>query len=182
MINLVTIQGQKYHVDVGFGVEGPIVPMPLLREGEGTLQDHVSPSKAGLQWRSIPGTTDEGQRMWVYSYLRDDKTGWNMRYCFTETEFLLADYELMNYFTSTSPRIFFTRTIVAEKKIMHEGKLVGNLILGDREVKWRINGVKDKEIRFEREEDRLEALEEWFGIKFGEAEREGIRGMASEIK
>ncbi|KAF2130409.1 arylamine N-acetyltransferase 1 [Dothidotthia symphoricarpi CBS 119687] len=182
MVNLVTIGGEKYHVDVGFGAEGPVVPMRLQRDGEGVLEKQVSPATAKLQWRGIPGTTDAEQRLWVYSYRRDAESELVMRYCFSEMEFLPGDYGVMNYHTSTSPKTFFTRTIVVEKKILREGELVGSLILGDRDAKRRVGGVKEKEIRFESEDERLKALEEWFGIRFGEAEREGIRGLASEIE
>lgn len=43
-------------------------------------------------------------------------------------------------------------------------------------------GEKTKEIEFKSEEERIDALEEYFGMKFGDAEREGIAGLPSEIK
>lgn len=55
-------------------------------------------------------------------------------------------------------------------------------IRGDRDLKRRIHGKKEKQIEFESEKDRLDALEEYFGIHFGEVERAGIQGLASEIK
>jgi arylamine N-acetyltransferase len=180
MIILVTIGSIKYHVDVGFGSDGPLVPMPLERSG--TVQPHVKPGKARLQWSNIAGNTDPNQRLWVYQYQRNEYSEFEIKYCFTELEFLPNDYAVMNYFTSTSRHIFFTRTIVAEKKLWgDDGELAGNLILGNNSVKWRIHGEKEKEIQFESEADRLDALEKYFGIRFGEAEREGIRGLPSEL-
>jgi arylamine N-acetyltransferase len=118
----------------------------------------------------------------VYQYQRNEYSEFEIKYCFTELEFLPNDYAVMNYFTSTSRHIFFTRTIVAEKKLWgDDGELAGNLILGNNSVKWRIHGEKEKEIQFESEADRLDALEKYFGIRFGEAEREGIRGLPSEL-
>jgi len=38
------------------------------------------------------------------------------------------------------------------------------------------------EQKFESEEDRLKVLDETFGIKLSLVEREGIKGMVSEIK
>jgi arylamine N-acetyltransferase len=61
MINIVTIDETKYHVDVGFGGNGPVVPMPLERSG--VVREHIKPAAARLQWRNIPGNTDPNQRL-----------------------------------------------------------------------------------------------------------------------
>ncbi|KAJ8113118.1 hypothetical protein OPT61_g4681 [Boeremia exigua] len=181
MVNIVTIGETKYHVDVGFGGNGPIVPMPLDRSG--TVREHIRPAAARLQWRNIPGNTDPTQRLWVYEHRPDEDSDFTMMYCFTELEFLPSDYALMNYFTSTSKHTFFTRTIVVERKIMDDaGELVGQLIMGDKDIKWRLQGRKEKEIAFESEKDRLNALEEHLGIHFDEVERVSIQGLPSEIK
>jgi arylamine N-acetyltransferase len=181
MVNLVTIGAVKYHVDVGFGSDGPCVPMPLDRSG--TIQRHISPAKARLQWRNIPGNTDPTQRLWVYEHCINDDAEWTIKYCYTELEFQPCDYNIMNYYTSTSHKTFFTRMIVVDKKLLDdEGDFAGSLILSGSSIKWRIHGVKEKEIEFQTEDDRLEALEKHFGIKFGEAERDGISGLASQIK
>lgn len=181
MINLVTIGDTKYHVDVGFGGNGPIVPMPL--EKTGTVQPHISPGSARLQWRNIPGNLDPDQRLWVYEYRRDDESAWETTYSYTELEFQPQDYAMMNYFTSTSQRTFFTRMIVLEKKLLSDdGQIDGSLILNGSNLKWRIKGKKGKEVEFTSEQQRLDALEEHFGIKFGPSDRDGIRGLPSEIK
>ena len=181
MVNLVTIGHVKYHVDVGFGADGPVVPMPLDRSG--AIQPHINPAVARLQYRNIPGNTDPNQLLWVYEHRRDDDAEWAIKYCYTELEFLPADYNIMNYYTSTSHKTFFTRTVVVDKKLLDDdGEYKGSLILFGNTIKWRIHGVKEKEIEFETEADRLGALEEYFGIRFSEAERDGIRGLASQLK
>lgn len=180
MVNIVTIGENKYHVDVGFGANGPAVPMKLDKSG--IIQPHIAPASARLRWRNIPGNTNPDQRLWVYEHRVGPDSDFQMTYCFTELEFLPCDYNIMNYYTSTSPKIFFTQVIVAEKKIVQDGELVGNLIMGNNDLKWRVRGEKLREIKFESEEDRLRALEEHFGIVFGQVERESIRGLPSEIK
>jgi arylamine N-acetyltransferase len=181
MVNLVTIGKTKYHVDVGFGSDGPVVPMPLDRSG--TIQTHIRPAKARLQWRNITGNTDASQRLWVYEHRINDDAEWTTKYCYTELEFQPCDYNIMNYYTSTSHKIFFTRTIIVDKKILDDrGEFAGSLILVGNTIKWRIHGVKEREIEFKTEADRLEALEKHFGIKFGAAERDGISGLGSQIK
>ena len=55
-------------------------------------------------------------------------------------------------------------------------------VYGVLALKWNVKGEKTKEIEFKSEEERIDALEEYFGMKFGDAEREGIAGLPSEIK
>ncbi|KAF2267524.1 arylamine N-acetyltransferase 1 [Lojkania enalia] len=183
MVNIVTIGDSRYHVDVGFGANGPIKPLKL--DQSGTLEQHISPASMRLQWQNIAGNTDKTQRLWVYEHCIDEESDFQTTYCFTELEFLPSDYGIMNYFTSTNRSTFFTQVIVGEKKILggeNGDELVGNLILGNNDLKWRIHGKKEREIQFHTEEDRLKALEEHFGIKFGEVEKESIKGLSSEIK
>lgn len=183
MVNIVTIgDDKKYHVDVGFGADGPIVPMELNKDG--SAQSHISPASARLQWKNIDSNTDPNQRLWVYEYKKDQDTDFQTWYCFTELEFLPADYSIMNYYTSTSPKTFFTRTIVGEKKILSEDghTLVGNLILNNTDLKWRVKGKKEKEIIFKNEDARVEALAEHFNIHLDTVEKDAIRGLASELK
>lgn len=181
MVNIVRIGDIKYHVDVGFGGNGPIVPMPLERAG--TIQLHIEPAAARLQWRNIPGNTDPDQRLWVYEHRIDGSSDFQIMYSFSELEFLPSDYAIMNYFTSTSPKTFFTRVVVGEKKLLGEnGELIGSVILGNNDIKWRLRGKTEKEIKFESEDDRVRALAEHFGIRLSESERDGIRGLPSQIK
>ncbi|KAF2749420.1 N-hydroxyarylamine O-acetyltransferase [Sporormia fimetaria CBS 119925] len=180
MVNIVRIGPHKWHVDVGFGGNGPIAPMRLDKAG--WEASHVRPASARLQWRNIPGNTDPDQRLWVYEFRISEDGDFQPTYCFTELEFLQSDYSLMNYYTSTSQRTFFTRVVVAERKIMVQGAIVGSLIMGNGDLKWRVHGKKTQQIQFENEEDRLQALEKHFGIVFGQAERASIRGLPSELK
>jgi arylamine N-acetyltransferase len=180
MVNMITIGDTKYHVDVAFGADGPAVPMPLDRSG--TVQPHIEPAVARLQWCNIPGNTDPNQRLWVYEHRRNDDAEWETKYCYTELEFLPSDYASMNYFTSTSHKTFFTRTIVVDKKLLDDnGEYKGSIIMNGNTLKWRIHGVKEKEIEFQTDAERLDALDKYFGIKFSEAERDGISGLASQL-
>ena len=181
MVNIVTIGDSKYQVDVGFGGNGPVIPMKLDRSG--TVQKHIQPATCRLQWSNIDANTDPDQRLWVYEHRIHAGGEFRITYCFTELEFLPSDYNLMNSYTSTNPKSWFTKVIVGEKKILSEdGELVGNLILGNNNLKWRIKGKKEREITFATEEDRVRAIEEHFGIKLNQAERDSVVGLSSEIK
>lgn len=181
MINIVTIGDDKYHVDVGFGGNGPIQPMKLDKSG--TVEKHISPATCRLQWRNIDANTDPTQRLWVLELRINEENEFVTVYCFTELEFIPGDYEKINYYIGSSGMTFFTRVIIGEKKILgDDGEISGSLILGNNDLKWRIHGAKIKQVKFESEADRVRALEEHFGIKLNQAERDGIVGLLSEIK
>ncbi|KAF2642553.1 cysteine proteinase [Massarina eburnea CBS 473.64] len=157
-----------------------VVPMPLDRSG--AIQKHMQPGAARLEWQNIAGNTDPDQRLWVYHYRRDERSDFETVYCFSELEFLPSDYQIMNYYTSTSMRIFFTRIVVMEKKLLADGELVGSLTMNQNTLKWRVHGTKEREIKFESEADRIRALEEHFGILLTTTQRDGIEGLPSEIQ
>src|SRR4051812_20498687 len=115
MINIIAIDEDRYHVDVGFGANGPTVPLKL--DQSGTVNEQIRPAAMRLQWRNITENTNLNQRLWVYEHRIDDQSDFQQTYCFTELEFLPSDYELMNYYTSTNQKTFFTQRVVCEKKI-----------------------------------------------------------------
>lgn len=178
MVNLVTIDDLKYLVDVGFGSDSPVRPQPLV---SGTVLPHMAPGSTRLQWRNITPNTDPNQRLWICEYRRTDDSDWETKYCFSELEFLPQDYNVMNYYTSTNPRSIFSKTIMVETKILRDNELVGNQILLGNNLKWRVHGQKEKEIVLNSEAERLQALEEHWGIKLGQPERDGIRGLSTEL-
>lgn len=55
MVNLVTIEGKKYHVDVGFGGNGAIQPLPLNRDEQSF--ESIIPASHRLVWRNIDVNT-----------------------------------------------------------------------------------------------------------------------------
>ncbi|KAH8730930.1 arylamine N-acetyltransferase 1 [Phaeosphaeriaceae sp. PMI808] len=180
MLNLVTIGDIKYLVDVGFGSDGPLSPIPLDRSG--TAHTHIDPAEVRLQWRNIAPNTDPNQRLWVVEHRWNDTSEWKTKYCFTELEFIPVDFQALNEHVSTSPNIFFTQTIILDKKILDdEGKMAGSMLMFGNNLRWRFHGEKTKEIELKTEADRHEALEKYFGIKFSQAEQEAIRGLPSQL-
>lgn len=87
----------------------------------------------------------------------------------------------MNFQTSQSRISWFTHRIVVVKMIMEEGEIVGTLMLVGGDLKRRIKGGTEDLKACKTEEDRVQALEEWFGIKVRDDERAGIRGMVTEL-
>ncbi|KAI9814657.1 MAG: N-terminal acetyltransferase [Pycnora praestabilis] len=179
MVNIVTINGKKYHVDVGFGGNGPIHPLPLI---DGEISQGIRPQELRLQWTNIPPNIDQSQKLWVFQHRNDSSSPWTSAYCFTELEFLPVDYEIMNLKTSTSRTSFFTYSIICVKTILESDEVIGVMTLVGDEVKRRLKGKSDHLEKCRSEEQRVAALEKHFGIVLGEGEKKGISGMVTEIK
>lgn len=179
MVNIVKLSdGVKYMVDVGFGSDGPTRPLPLE---VGSIWKGGSPHEMRLVHENIPPNSDPGQRLWIYQYRYSSTEEWVSAYCFTELEYLLKDYEVMNFWTSHSPESWFLQKIVVVKRIMEEGELTGILTLFNGELKRRI-GKNTEILRVcKTEDDRLKVLQHWFGIELGAVERRGITGLISEL-
>ena len=180
MINIVTLaDGKKYMVDVGFGGNGPT--QPVLLDPECSQTYNIPPAEMRVIYDNIPENTDPHQRLWIYQHRNDAQAPWLPMYCFTELEFLPQDYEVMNFQTSQSRTSFFTYQVIVIKNILQDGEIVGTLMLVGADLKRRINGKTEQLQVCKTEEERLQALEKWFGIKLSEDERVGIRGMATEL-
>ena len=190
MLNLVVFDGDWYVVDVGMGAMGPNVPYRLE---DGIELESIAPRRIRLQKRPIAesyanGTAVEAPKLWCYDVCykpspSGDKSEekWVPTYCFTETEFLPQDYEMMSWFTSTNKKCFFTYSVVCTKMLLDEKeeKIVGDVTLFNDGV--RKNVGKDREVlrELKTEQDRIEALREIFAVELTDEERGGI---APELK
>jgi hypothetical protein len=65
--------------------------------------------------------------------------------------------------------------------VSEDGQIVGDITLTGNEVKKRIKGESVVLAFCISEEERLKALDEFFGIRLSSSERDGIRGMITEI-
>lgn len=178
MLNLVRLDNEWYVVDVGMGAMGPNMPYPL-QDGFETVS--IAPRKIRIQRRSIAESYgDHSNTLWCYDVCHDPANNkddaWIPTYCFTETEFLPQDYQMMSWFTSTHPSSFFTRYVTSTRMIMDEAqeKIIGNVTLFEGGVKESVGAERKVVKDCKTEKERIEALEEVFDIKLSEQEREGI--------
>jgi arylamine N-acetyltransferase len=182
MINIITIEGQRYAVDVGFGSNDPIFPVPLW---DGFTGANVAGGHAvKIEHTSILDTTHKENLLWVLSVRFKDTKPWLPAYCFSDTvEFLPKDFEIMNFFVSRSPTSWFTYHVVCLRFIIDEEteEMIGEVTLFDDEISERKYGKSTDLMKIESEEDRIEALEKFIGVKLTTPEREGISGMVSMI-
>ncbi|KAM7215216.1 hypothetical protein V8F06_009439 [Rhypophila decipiens] len=189
MVNLVTISNKRYLVDVGFGADGPL--QPVLVEDNHTIP-LIGPAQARLQYKSLEEHTDPSQRVWVYSTQEMKDSPWTDRYSFVEIEFFPADFEVINLRMSTTPQSFFVQSVMCTRTALNSEKngVKAVVILFKDTVKRREVAVTEngKDVhtyvvsKFETEEDRLLALDGYFGIVLRPEEKRAIRGLASELR
>lgn len=89
----------------------------------------------------------------------------------------------MNLSTSQSPRRFFTQRAFCTKMILDEKgeKIIGRLTL-QTGVKRSVDGQSEVTDEFTTEDDRLQALKEFFDIDFSNSEASSILGTMAAIK
>ena len=179
MINIVNIADMSYLVDVGFGGSGaPTHPIPLLSDQP---SPNIGSQSVRLLLSKIVDNTRKDQELWCYQFRHAKDRPWIDGYSFTETEFLPQDFKMMSFFTSTSKTSWFTYRVVCAKHLMENGELVGEMKLYENEVRRRIRGESELLTTLTSEEERVEALEQYLGIKLSEPEVLGIRGMITEL-
>ena len=178
MLNVVTIEGRRYVVDVGFGSSGPTRPLPLV---ENEVAVNVGQQEMRLMRDSIPDFTMSGQKLWLYQHRNGGDQPWLPTYAFSEIEFTPNDFMMMNHFTSTHRTSWFTYLIVCVRMILEDGEIVGDVTLFGNEVKRRIRGKSELLALCLSEEERVKALDDYFGVKLSAGERDGIHGMITEL-
>lgn len=196
VVNIVTVGEQRYLLDGGFGANGPSKPL-LLKHDQPEVQ--VNPADMRVVYEALPQHRDRSQRVWIYQHRINKESDWVTQYCFTDTEFLPADIENMNFSPWLNPQSFFTHKVVAtrfttsletdseegEPRSPNEaelkGEIDGAIIINHSYLKWRRHGTTVRYIEFQNEEDRVQALERYFGIVIAQQDREAIMGTAAQI-
>lgn len=184
MVHIVTLGSKRYQVDVAFGSAGPTSPL-LLDEASLTPTENVPPQKRRLRRSVISDSirsTVSKQLLWIYEVQNEPDNGpWLPMYCFCEHEFLPADFEVMNFFTSQSPQIWFRHSVVCEKHILKDGKVIGNVSIFKQTLSRREHGQKVLDVALETELERIQALHEHLNVSLTLDEQEHIRGLPSAI-
>jgi N-hydroxyarylamine O-acetyltransferase len=102
MLLAVDLGGERYIADAGFGGMTPTAPLKLDFEGE--------QATAHEPYRIVRSV----EEFVLQAKIRDD---WQPIYRFDLQEQLLADYEVNNWYKSTSPKSYFTRNLMAARPV-----------------------------------------------------------------
>ncbi|KAK5135571.1 hypothetical protein LTR08_005051 [Meristemomyces frigidus] len=183
MVNLVTIRGEIYMVDVGFGSGGPTHPLPLK---EGGVSMNVPPEEnVRLRHDSIPENESVHTKLWLLERRHEEGAPWASLYCFEDDVcFLPQDLEVINFFTSTHRTSKLTYEVIASKSLLDETgvRVIGDVVCYERSVHQRTHGVKQVLAILKSEQERVDALSRYLDITLCDSQIEGIRGMSTEIR
>lgn len=147
---------------------------------------------------AIPEAANQQQKSWVYEVNQSDDDYaalWSPYYCFSETEFLHVDFAMMNFNTSHRRTSWFKHEVVCVKFLLNSNsagsasdggekddkQIVGYLSLDGKSVKRRLHGKTEVVAELNKEDERVRALEEWFGVHLEERERQGIKGLTTAL-
>ena len=182
MVNIVTLSSQRYLVDVGMGARGPLVPLAMT-PGSSALS--ISPRTVRLLHGCIPehSSSHPSNALWQLEMRNGEGSAWVPTYAFTETEFLPQDYEVMNWWISKNPQSWFTHKILVVRMVLDAEMqlIVGDVSLFEKTLVKRIHGQVEVEIQCRSEQERVDLLRTWFGIKLTDSEQKAIVSTASEI-
>ena len=153
---LVTIDDKSWLVDLGFGAEAPLVPIPLVCNEPISFENQT--------YRLI---NDE-----VFGYIlqNNPKGHWKNLYSFDLSPVFDIDIKLGNHYTSTHPDSFFTNARIAALPIEN-----GMISLYHNKLKKVING-KVQLTTLKDDSSYLSVLEKEFGIEIG-AEYGELKGL-----
>ncbi|EMC93807.1 hypothetical protein BAUCODRAFT_74506 [Baudoinia panamericana UAMH 10762] len=182
MVNLVTIRGETFLVDVGFGSGGPTQPIPLVENEETVIES--TQERMRLRRDAIAENEYQGNKLWILERQVFADGHWTALYCFEDFVcFLPQDFEVMHFHASTHRTSFFTYRVIVMKYLLDARgeSVVGELILrGDRVLRQTKNKLEVLAMLYT-EEDRVESLEKYFNITLTQAQAAGIRGMVTEL-
>lgn len=153
----VTVEGEQWLADVGFGWQGPLEPVPL-RDGARVEQDG---------WTFGVAVEDDGTR--VLRSLRS--TGWMDVYAFSPQAYQPGDFTVLNHYSSSHPESRFLGQVVAQRpgadvrRSLLRGTL--SLVRPDGSVEERILTA----------DELAAALETEFGIELDAEERAGLEPL-----
>jgi arylamine N-acetyltransferase len=179
-VNIVTLSDEtQYLADVGYGGNGPKVPLPLI---SGSVVHNLGTQDLRLVRETTIGLSDGQQGRWIYQFRNAEDQAWAIGYSFTDIKFTLKDFEVMNFFTSRSPDSFLTTKILVVKFLQENGNITGKIIMDQEQVKKNTGGKNTLLQTCQTEEERVQVLEKLFKLKLTEEEKNGIRGRISSLK
>ncbi|MER5205795.1 arylamine N-acetyltransferase [Streptomyces sp. NPDC002825] len=151
---VVTVDGEQWLADVGFGWQGPLEPVPL--------RDGARVEQGG--WTFGIGVEDEG--IHVLRSLRPE--GWTDLYAFSPQALYPGDFTVMNHYSSSHPQSRFLGQVVAQRP----GADVRKALVRERLSMTRTDGSAEE--RTVGVAELAATLEAEFGIELDDEERAGL--------
>ncbi len=154
---VVTIDGEQWLCDVGFGWQGPLEPVPLRNGGR--------VEQSGWTF----GIKAEGEGIHVLRSLRPQ--GWTDLYAFAPQTLYPGDFTVMNHYSSSHPQSRFLGQVVAQRP----GEEARRALVRETLSVVRPDGTVEERVVGARE--LIATLRSEFGIELDEEERTGLERM-----
>ncbi|KAK3616205.1 hypothetical protein LTR22_027147 [Elasticomyces elasticus] len=113
MVNLVTIRGEVFVIDVGSGPGGPALPLKLI-DGKIKANMVATPQQAiRLRHDAIAENEHQNVKLWIFERRNNDNAPWVPMYCFEDNVCFLPHascpvvlvYDIRRVISSQVPRI-----------------------------------------------------------------------------
>ncbi|MBT2542521.1 arylamine N-acetyltransferase [Streptomyces sp. ISL-44] len=125
---VVTVEGQPWLCDAGFGYQGPREPVPLGNSGAEVRQ-------GAWTYR----VREEADGVLVLCFLRGGT--WRDLYTFSPQRYHPVDYVLLNHYSSTHPRSAFIGRVI----VQHPGDDVRRTLVGRELIRLRPDGREERQ-------------------------------------
>ncbi|KAK1232758.1 hypothetical protein PQX77_004083 [Marasmius sp. AFHP31] len=187
-----------YLVDVGFGGSGTVRPL-LLSDADDSVVDGATPTeKHRLRKGVLPGSST-GQIVWKLECLHvkedkasaEDEGNWKWLFAFDEVERFPQDVECANHFVATfGSGTIFAQNVVCLKYFWldeeqlqkpNEERFLGSMFLVGGMIRRNAGPRSEVVKELKTEEERIEAIREYFGIDVGKEGAEHIKGRAAAL-
>ncbi|MFD0266086.1 arylamine N-acetyltransferase [Streptomyces sp. NPDC127106] len=155
---VVTVDGQPWLCDAGFGHQGPLEPVPLGQLGAEVTQG---------AWTYAVREEEDG--ILALSLLRGDT--WRDLYAFSPQRYHPVDYVLLNHYSSTHPRSAFIGQVIVQKP----GDGVRAALVGRELTRLYPDGRSER--RSVTPGELPAVLDREFGLRLSERDAEELDGV-----
>ncbi|MFJ2824028.1 arylamine N-acetyltransferase [Streptomyces toxytricini] len=152
---VVTVAGQSWLCDAGFGHQGPLEPVPLARSGAEVEQG---------EWTYAVREEEDG--VLALSLLRGDT--WRDLYAFSPQRYHPVDYVLLNHYSSTHPRSAFIGQVIVQRP----GDAVRTALVGRELTRLYPDGRSER--RPVARGELVAVLDREFGLRLSERDVEEL--------
>jgi len=178
-VNIITVDGIKYLSDVGYGGDGPGMPMPLTKQS--TIIHNIGTQEIRLLHGSMPGLVEGHENLWTFQFRNSVEKPWRCGYGFYEMEFFQRDFEISSFYCSQNPACFLTFNLLVIRFLRDEGKVYGKVTLEQNKLKENLGGKSVLVQTCQTEAERQKVLSDRFGIVLTAEERFGIVGRSTAL-
>lgn len=157
---------------------------------EGHIHQNLGSQQVRLIHDMMPKQQLREPRVWIYQYRNGADKEWNSFYSFAEIEFFAEDFEVQNWWASAHTLHRWTVLVVrflregdsikflpTESTLHMQGvSIVGKVMLVNNMIKVNMGGKTLIVQTLATEAERVQALNEYFGIQLTEEECNCIQG------